>query len=68
MLTVREVADELRISSGVVYRMINDGSLQCHRFGTAIRISRQQLNDLLENAVAVRKEVSEKPSRTLRHL
>ena len=48
MRTVKEIATELRISIGAVYRLITTGQLQCHRFGKTIRISQQQLDEFLE--------------------
>lgn len=45
MLTVAEVAQELRVCERTVRRRINDGELRHHKFGRAIRVSRQDLDD-----------------------
>lgn len=48
MLSVKEVADRLSLSVGAVYKAVQHGELACHRFGTAIRITDEQLNAYLE--------------------
>ena len=50
-LTVRNVADDLHVSRGTVYRMIRDGEIGCLRIrGTSIRITPEQLADYRERA------------------
>lgn len=48
MLTVREVAERLKLSPGAVYKAVDRGELECHRFGAAIRISEEQLARYLD--------------------
>ncbi len=48
MFSVKHVADRLNISPGTVYKAVHSGELECHRFGAAIRISAEQLQDYLE--------------------
>ncbi len=48
MHTVKEVAAELRISIGAVYRLITTGALECHRFVKTIRVSKKQMEEFLE--------------------
>jgi len=67
MYSVKEVASKLNISNGGVYRLITNGDLESHRFGTTIRISDKQLDDFLE-LTAFRHEASKKFSRPLKHL
>ena len=43
MLTIAEVADELRVCDRSVRRWIDAEELPSHRFGRAIRVSRQDL-------------------------
>lgn len=54
MLTVREVANELKVSTGIIYREISRRRLSHYRIGGAIRISCEQLQaylQLAENAI-----------------
>ncbi len=48
MLTVKQVAGHLNVSNALVYKLVASGDLKCHRVGTAIRISRDQLREYLE--------------------
>ncbi len=48
VLTVREVAARLRISTATVYALCRDGKLEHHRVSNAIRISERALVDYLE--------------------
>ena len=48
MLTVKQVADQLNVSIGAVYKAIQNGSLEHFRFGSAIRITEEQLTDYLD--------------------
>jgi excisionase family DNA binding protein len=45
MLTVAEVAQELRVCKRSVRRWIDQEELRHHQFGRAIRVSRQDLDD-----------------------
>ena len=48
MLKVAEVANRLRVSPGMVYKLIKRGDLGCHRIGTTIRIAESQLGEYLD--------------------
>ncbi len=68
MLTVRDIADRLNVSNGIIYRLIAMGELQCYRIGKAIRISTLQIEEYLDQS---NRSVGEKKmefSRTLKHL
>ena len=52
MMTVREVALRLKLSAGAVYKAVAQGELEHHRFGTAIRITDDQLTEWLERTRA----------------
>ena len=69
LLTVREVAERLRISIGSVYAAIEDGRLKAYRLGRggALRISEENLRSFLESC-AVENSEEPKPARTYRHL
>lgn len=58
LLTVREVADVMRVSTMTVYRLIRAGSLLAIRVGKHFRIREADLNRYLEsqtvNAVPAR--------------
>lgn len=41
--TVREVAEKLKLSRKYIYRAIDTGELECHRYGRAIRLTRSQV-------------------------
>ena len=49
-LTVEEVAAQLRLSKSAVYSLIHKGLLPVFRFGGAIRISRQQLDEFIQSS------------------
>lgn len=49
MLTVKEVASRLSVSTGAVYKAVSDSSLNHYRIGSAIRISEAQLQTWLES-------------------
>jgi excisionase family DNA binding protein len=48
MLTVRQVAAELGVSVGLVYRLIATGELAGHRFGAALRVRAGDLARYIE--------------------
>jgi excisionase family DNA binding protein len=51
LLTVREVAAELRVSTSLVYELIESKKLACHRIGKgrgAIRVGRVDLDRFVE--------------------
>ncbi len=47
-LTVKGVAQRLQLSEKSVRRLIDEGKLQVHRFGRAIRIAEEDLNQFLK--------------------
>ena len=53
LLTVREVADQLGVSQGLVYKLIRNGDLESHRIGSAIRVSAQQVEEYLERSRSI---------------
>lgn len=46
-MTVKEVADYLRVSKMTVYRLVQDGSLPAVRFGRNYRIFRVEAYDFI---------------------
>jgi excisionase family DNA binding protein len=46
-LTVREVAESLRVSNMTVYRLINSGELPAQRVGKSFRLREQDVNQYL---------------------
>ena len=49
-LTVDEVAEQLRLSKSAVYSLIHKGLLPVFRFGGAIRVSQQQLDEFIQSS------------------
>jgi putative molybdopterin biosynthesis protein len=50
MLTLEEVANELRVSVQTVRRLINSGQLKAVRVGRQLRVSREALDDYIRQA------------------
>ncbi len=50
LLTVGEVADQLRVSNMTVYRLIKSGELAAIRVGKNYRIRRKDLDDYLRQS------------------
>lgn len=50
MFTVKEIAAQLNVSLGIVYKEIALRRLRCYRIGAAIRISPEQLADYLDGS------------------
>ena len=48
MLTPKQLADRLSLSLSMVYRLLSTGDLECYRFGSAYRVSEEQLNQFLQ--------------------
>lgn len=67
MLTVKQVADQLGISRGLVYKLISSGELGSHHIGSAIRITEKQLHEYLGRTSADN-TVSPFEITTFRHL
>ena len=53
MLTPKQLAERLSLSLSMVYRLLSNGELECYRFGTAYRVSEDQLKQFLEKQKAV---------------
>jgi len=72
LLTVREAAEILRVSTSLVYQLVEARKLACHRIGGprgAIRISTSDLKEYLAECRHDRQERSPKPPRPrLKHL
>jgi excisionase family DNA binding protein len=72
-LTVREVADRLRVSSSLVYRMVESGKIGCLRIGQgrgAIRVSERDLDQFIEQSQQTPTQPQQRHARHggLRHL
>lgn len=50
LLTINEVAERLRISKGLVYRMIGDGKLRSIRIGKRRLVPATEVTRLIESA------------------
>lgn len=48
MLTPKQLAARLSLSLSMVYRLLANGELECYRFGSAYRVSEDQLNAFLQ--------------------
>lgn len=68
MLTVKDVASELRLSIGAVYKAINSGRLGHHRFGSSIRITHEQLAEFIEHSCVTPESPSTGLTRRFKHL
>lgn len=58
MLCPRELAARLNLSLSMIYKILNNGELECYRIGTAFRVSEQQLGKYLERVKAEAKQVT----------
>jgi excisionase family DNA binding protein len=47
MFTVAEIAEKLKVSSRLVYKLVETGELLSYRIGTAIRIKQEDLDTYL---------------------
>ena len=72
MMTVKEVAESLRVSPSLVYQLIESQQLACHRIGGprgAIRISATDVAEYLVQCRQERKVRTPRPPRPrLKHL
>lgn len=57
MLSPKQLAQRLSLSLSMVYRLLTSGDLECYRFGTAYRVSEEQLKQFLEKQKAVNEKV-----------
>lgn len=49
VLTVREVADYLKVTAKTVYTLVNDGELQSFRIGRAVRCKRADVESFINS-------------------
>ena len=74
LLTVKEVAERLRVSRTCVYQLVERGKLVCHRIGLgrgAIRVSIEDLAAFVErcrDSRSTERETSPRPAKRLKHL
>ncbi|MFC3298985.1 helix-turn-helix domain-containing protein [Arthrobacter agilis] len=47
VVTVAEVAEQMRVSKMTVYRLVNSGELPSIRFGRSFRVPQSALNEYL---------------------
>ena len=69
MLTVRDIATELKVSESSVYALIESGRLACHRIGNGrgvIRVHEADLETYLNSCRVNTKKDGEKPVRVPR--
>ena len=67
MFTVKQVAKQLNLSIGAVYKAIQNGSLEHFRFGSAIRITQEQLTEYLDQTRVIAQTDTFRPTR-FKHL
>lgn len=67
MLTIKQVAEHLSLSIGAVYKAINRGELEHHRFGSSIRVTDEQLEDFIQET-RVRSKPAPIQVKEFRHL
>ena len=53
MKTVRQVAETLNVSQRLIYKLVASGELECHRIGSAIRFTEEQISHYLEQSRVV---------------
>ena len=63
MLTPRQLADRLSLSLSMVYRLLTSGELECYRFGSAYRVSEEQLTQFLQKQKVETRKVLPKARR-----
>ena len=49
-LTIKETAEELRVSERSVWRWVEDGALPVHKFCSSTRVSQKDLNDYINRS------------------
>lgn len=64
LMTIQEVARELRVSPSLVYRLVASGELVCHRVAACLRVSQEDLRSYLATR---REEPTKLPKPTTRH-
>lgn len=63
MLTPKQLAERLSLSLSMVYRLLTSGELECYRFGSAYRVSEEQLNQFLQRQKVETRKVLPKARR-----
>lgn len=63
MLTPKQLAARLSLSLSMVYRLLSSGELECYRFGSAYRVSEEQLNQFLQKQKVETRKVLPKTRR-----
>ncbi len=63
MLTPKQLAARLSLSLSMVYRLLSSGELECYRFGSAYRVSEEQLNQFLQKQKVETRKVLPKARR-----
>lgn len=48
MMTPKQLSQRLSLSVSMIYRLLTSGDLECYRFGSAYRVSEEQLNAFLQ--------------------
>jgi excisionase family DNA binding protein len=48
--TVKQVAEQLHVSNGLIYKLAASGELEHHRIGAALRFSENQLQAYLDRS------------------
>lgn len=60
VLTVREVAEYLRLSESTVYRLVQDGEIPGRKIGGTWRFSKQSLDEWLIGSTYIAKDFNQK--------
>ena len=63
MLTIKKVAHRWSVSPGMIYKLVAEGKLPCHRIGSAIRFEEDHLHEFLTHT-----EQEPQPKQSLSHL
>lgn len=48
MLSAKELAGKLGVARELVYQMVREGQIPCHRIGTAMRFNNEDVREALE--------------------
>lgn len=59
-LRIRDVSDKLDVSDRSVWRLVEDGQLPVHKFGSSTRIRRKDLDAYIDRCRYQRNKVDEK--------
>jgi len=50
ILTLKETADYLKISRSAIYRLINSGDIQAHKFGGSLRFRLEDIDKFISKS------------------